>query len=110
MIFSKQFATMVKAGWPILNVLKMLRDQLEHPEMKIIVEDIRSNLEGGVTLSKCFDKYPKVFDNIYVNLKTKKTLIPSKTQPTEEDYERGYMSRYFVQKVNYLNLHQKMDY
>ena len=32
MIFSKQFATMVKAGLPILNVLKMLRDQLEHPE------------------------------------------------------------------------------
>ena len=67
-IFSKQFATMVKAGLPILNVLKMLRDQLEHPEMKIIVEDIRSSLEGGVTLSKCFEKYPKVFDNIYVNL------------------------------------------
>ena len=67
-IFSKQFATMVKAGLPILNVLSMLRDQLEHPELKIIVEDIRKSLEGGVTLSKCFDKYPKVFDNIYVNL------------------------------------------
>ena len=39
-IFSKQFATMVKAGLPILNVLGMLRDQLEHPELKIIVEEI----------------------------------------------------------------------
>ncbi len=68
MIFSKQFATMVKAGLPILNVLVMLRDQLEHPELKIIVEDIRKSLEGGLTLSKCFEKYPKVFDNIYVNL------------------------------------------
>ena len=68
MIFSKQFATMVKAGLPILNVLGMLRDQLEHPELKIIVEDIRKSLEGGLTLSKCFEKYPKVFDNIYVNL------------------------------------------
>ena len=67
-IFSKQFATMVKAGLPILNVLSMLRDQLEHPELKIIVEDIRKNLEGGVTLSKCFEKYPKIFDNIYINL------------------------------------------
>ena len=67
-IFSKQFATMVKAGLPILNVLGMLRDQLEHPELKIIVEDIRKSLEGGVTLSKCFEKYPKVFDNIYINL------------------------------------------
>ena len=68
MIFSKQFATMVKAGLPILNVLGMLRDQIEHPELKIIIEDIRKSLEGGLTLSKCFEKYPKVFDNIYVNL------------------------------------------
>ena len=67
-IFSKQFATMVKAGLPILNVLTMLRDQLEHPELKIIVEDIRKNLEGGLTLSKCFEKYPKIFDNVYINL------------------------------------------
>jgi type IV pilus assembly protein PilC len=67
-IFSKQFATMVKAGLPILNVLGMLRDQLEHPELKIIVEEIRKNLEGGLTLSKCFEKYPDIFDNIYINL------------------------------------------
>ena len=67
-IFSKQFATMVKAGLPILNVLVMLRDQVENPSLKEIIEDIRKNLEGGVTLSKCFNKYPKVFDNIYVNL------------------------------------------
>ena len=59
---------MVKAGLPILNVLSMLRDQLEHPELKIIVEDIRKSLEGGLTLSKCFEKYPKIFDNIYINL------------------------------------------
>ena len=68
MVFSKQFATMVKAGLPILNVLGMLRDQIEHPQMKEIIEDVRKSLEGGVTLSKCFEKYPKVFDNIYINL------------------------------------------
>ena len=68
MLFSKQFATMVKAGLPILSVLTMLRDQIEHPTMKEIIEDIRKSLEGGVTLSKCFEKYPKVFDNIYINL------------------------------------------
>ncbi len=68
MLFSKQFATMVKAGLPILNVLTMLRDQIEHPTMKEIIEDIRKSLEGGITLSKCFEKYPKIFDNIYINL------------------------------------------
>ena len=67
-LFSKQFATMVKAGLPILNVLTMLRDQIEHPTMKEIIEDIRKSLEGGITLSKCFEKYPKIFDNVYINL------------------------------------------
>ena len=68
LIFSKQFATMVKAGLPILEVLAMLRDQLESPAIKEIIEDIRKSLEGGVTLSKCFEKYPQYFDNVYVNL------------------------------------------
>ena len=68
LIFSKQFATMVKAGLPILQTLAMLRDQLEGPAIKEVVEDIRKSLEGGVTLSKCFEKYPKYFDNVYVNL------------------------------------------
>ena len=68
MIFSKQFATMVKAGLPILNVLEMLRDQVENPAMRDVVEDIRKSLEGGVNLSKCFEKYPQHFDNVYVNL------------------------------------------
>ena len=68
LIFSKQFATMVKAGLPILQVLAMLRDQLESPAMKDIVEDIRKSLEGGVTLSKCFEKFPDLFDNVYINL------------------------------------------
>ena len=68
LIFSKQFATMVKAGLPILEVLAMLRDQLENPGIKEIIEDIRKSLEGGVTLSKCFEKYPQHFDTIYVNM------------------------------------------
>ncbi len=68
LIFSKQFATMVKAGLPILEVLGMLRDQLESPAIKEVIEDIRKSLEGGVTLSKCFEKYPQYFDNVYCNL------------------------------------------
>ena len=68
LIFSKQFATMVKAGLPILQVLGMLRDQIESPAMKDVIEDIRKSLEGGVNLSKGFEKYPEHFDNGYVHL------------------------------------------
>ena len=67
-VFSKQFATMVKAGLPILNVLEMLRDQVENPAMRDVIEDIRRSLEGGISLSKSFEKYPDLFDNVYVNL------------------------------------------
>ena len=66
-IFSKQFATMVKAGLPILQVLQMLADQIENPSMKEIIVDIRKSLEGGVTLSKCFEKYPKIGGKIQLN-------------------------------------------
>lgn len=67
-VFSKQFATMIKAGLPILSVLTMLRDQLENPSLVEVIEDIRKSLEGGVTLSTCFNKFPEIFDNVYVNL------------------------------------------
>ena len=63
MVFSKQFATMVKAGLPILNVLGMLRDQIDHPTMKEIIDDIRKRLQAAVTLSKCFQKITKIIDN-----------------------------------------------
>ena len=48
LIFSKQFATMVKAGLPILQVLAMLRDQMESQGIKDIIEDIRKSLEGAL--------------------------------------------------------------
>ena len=67
-VFSKQFATLVKAGLPILQVLEMLRDQVENPAMADVIEDIRRSLEGGISLSKSFEKYPDLFDNVYVNL------------------------------------------
>ena len=68
LIFSKQFATMVKAGCQFYKYFAMLRDQLENPAIKEVIEDIRKSLEGGVNLSKCFEKYPQHFDNVYVNL------------------------------------------
>ena len=66
--FTKQFATMVKAGLPILGTLEMVRDQTVNLSMKEIIENIRKKLEGGVVLSQCFSEYPLYFDNLYINL------------------------------------------
>jgi len=43
-------------------------DQSEDDTIKDIIEDIRKSLEGGLNLSRCFEKYPEHFDNVYVNL------------------------------------------
>lgn len=66
--FTKQFATMVKAGLPILGTLEMVRDQTVNLSMKEMIENIRKKLEGGVALSECFSEYPSYFDSIYINL------------------------------------------
>ena len=66
--FQSNLQLWLRLDLPILECFEMLRDQLESPAMKDVVEDIRKSLEGGVTLSKCFEKYPDLFDNVYVNL------------------------------------------
>tara|TARA_B100001093_G_scaffold296701_1_gene282885 strand:- start:1184 stop:2437 length:1254 start_codon:yes stop_codon:yes gene_type:complete len=68
LVFCKQFATMQRAGLPILETLKLLEGQTTAKGMKIIIESIRTNLEQGNSLSKCFEKHPKVFDTVIINL------------------------------------------
>ena len=68
LIFCKQFATMLRAGLPVLNTLNMLIEQTKAPGMKKIITSIRADLEAGNALSKCFEKHPKVFDTVVVNL------------------------------------------
>ena len=59
---------MLRAGLPVLNTLNMLIEQTKAPGMKKIITSIRTDLEAGNALSKCFEKHPKVFDTVVVNL------------------------------------------
>ena len=68
LIFAKQFATMLRAGLPVLNTLNMLVEQTKAKNMKNIILTIRKDLESGNSISKCFEKHPKVFDTVVVNL------------------------------------------
>ncbi len=67
-IFSKKLSTMVKAGLQVLDALKMTNEQVSNKKLKIIIEEILTDLQGGNDLSTCFEKHPKIFDNIYVNM------------------------------------------
>ena len=68
LIFCKQFATMLRAGLPVLNTLEMLEVQTTRPPMKKIIQTIKKDLESGNSISKCFEKHPKIFDTVVVNL------------------------------------------
>ena len=68
LVFCKQFATMQRAGLPVLETLKLLEAQTTSKPMQKIITTIRTDLESGNALSKCFAKHPKTFDTVVVNL------------------------------------------
>ncbi len=67
-IFSRQFATMIDAGLPLVQCLDILASQQENDEFKKILLEVKSSVEGGSTFADALRKHPKVFDDLYVNL------------------------------------------
>ena len=67
-IFTRQFATMVDAGIPILQSLEALSDQTTNPTLKAALSTIREDIQLGSSLSSAFEKHPKIFDQLYVNM------------------------------------------
>jgi type IV pilus assembly protein PilC len=68
MTFTRQFATLIDAGLPILRSLSILTEQVESVVFKEKIAQIGRDIEGGSTLSDALSKHPKVFDNLYVNM------------------------------------------
>lgn len=67
-IFSRQFATMIDAGLPLVQCLDILSSQQENPEFKRVLLDVKGSVEGGSTFADALRKHPRVFDDLYVNL------------------------------------------
>src|SRR5438046_1081930 len=65
-VFSREFATMVNAGLPILRSLSILEGQTESRVLKKAVEQVRIDIERGSSLSVAMAKFPKVFNRLYV--------------------------------------------
>lgn len=68
MIFTRQFSTMIDAGLPLVNCLKILADQQENRSFKSLLKDINLSVQTGATLSDSLKKFPKVFDDLFCNL------------------------------------------
>ena len=67
-LFCRQFSTMIDAGVSLVRCLDVLGEQATSPKLKRIINDIRSEVEAGNSLSKAMSKYPTVFDNLFIGL------------------------------------------
>lgn len=67
-VFSRQFATMIDAGIPILRCLEILIGQTKDPVMKGCLEQVTADVKGGLTLSDSMVKHPLIFNKLYVNM------------------------------------------
>jgi len=67
-IFSRQLATMVDAGLPLVQSLDALEEQIENPSFKSVVKDLIDSIESGASFSDALAAHPKVFSNLFVNM------------------------------------------
>ena len=67
-VFSRQLATMMAAGIPMVQAFEIIGNGHEKPSMQKLVLDIKANIEGGSTLHESLAKHPLYFDDLFVNL------------------------------------------
>ena len=67
-IFTRQLATMIDAGLPLVQSLEILSSQQESKVFKNIIREIREDVEGGSTFAGALKKHPTTFDDLYTNL------------------------------------------
>lgn len=67
-VFTRQFATMINAGLPLIQCLEILATQSENKLMRKAIGEVRFDVEGGSTFADALKKHPKVFDELYVNM------------------------------------------
>lgn len=68
MTFTRQLATLVDAGLPIIRSLSILTEQVESVIFKEKIKSISKDIESGSTLAEAFGKHPKIFDPLYINM------------------------------------------
>ena len=67
-VFTRQLATMIDAGLPLVQCLDILGSSSEHKTFKRVMKEVKSGVESGGTFSESLARHPKVFDRLYTNL------------------------------------------
>ena len=67
-IFTRQLATMIDAGLPLVQSLEILSSQQDHKGFKEVIREIKEDVEGGSTFAGALKKHPTTYDELYTNL------------------------------------------
>ena len=67
-IFSRQLSTLINAGLPLIQSLRLVAGQLTNKPLKIIVNSVINEVEAGSTLAEAMAKHPKAFNGLYISL------------------------------------------
>ncbi len=67
-VFTRQFATMIDAGLPLVQCLDILSSQSPNQDLKKVLLDVKSSVESGTTLADALRRHPKVFNRLFTNL------------------------------------------
>ena len=67
-VFSRQIATMMKSGVPIVQSLEIIGNGQKNPRMKNLIDSVRNDIEGGASIFEAMSKHPVQFDELYRNL------------------------------------------
>ncbi|MFH0918216.1 MAG: type II secretion system F family protein, partial [Candidatus Omnitrophota bacterium] len=67
-VFSRQLATMIDAGIPLVNALGILAEQIENVNLRGVVGQVREDIEGGTSFCDALAKHPLIFSDLFVNM------------------------------------------
>ena len=67
-VFTRQMATMIDAGLPLLQCLDLIGNQEPNPTLRKTILGVKAAVEGGTSFSEALQRYPKVFEPLYINL------------------------------------------
>lgn len=66
--FTRQFATMIGAGLPMVQCLEIMASQTDSQELAKVINQVKEGVQGGATLADALSRHPKVFDQLYSNM------------------------------------------
>ncbi len=67
-VMCRQFSTMIDAGVSLVRCITVLAEQVANPKLKTVLQDVKTEVEGGQSLTRSLERYPSIFDRLFIGL------------------------------------------